>query len=214
MMTDRGNRSTRRKPAPVSLCPPQNLHAARKRTRAAAVGTQRLVAWTTARPWFRITLRLPSDLLITTSGLRMKSFQSQSYFTTVGLPPVSSSWRRASWLMTRNFIFQVNTCGYSPYVTSSLTRGLVGRLQLLLVFASPVILRSETHGTHDHILLSQNRDSPNLEGQVPVSIFPRNRVVRLYSQALGSLFFASYDSQGCGGGIRLRLHTAVTWPFI
>jgi hypothetical protein len=24
---------------------------------------------------------------------------------------------------TSNFIFQLNTCGYSPYVTSSLTRG-------------------------------------------------------------------------------------------
>jgi hypothetical protein len=37
----RGNRSTRRKPVPVPLCPP---HAARTRTRAAAVGSQRLTA--------------------------------------------------------------------------------------------------------------------------------------------------------------------------
>jgi hypothetical protein len=35
-------------------------------------------------------------------------------------------------LTTSNFIFQLNTCGYSPYVTSSLARGLVCRLQLLL----------------------------------------------------------------------------------
>jgi hypothetical protein len=28
----------------VPLCPPQNLHAARTRTRAAAVGSQRLTA--------------------------------------------------------------------------------------------------------------------------------------------------------------------------
>jgi hypothetical protein len=34
--------------------------------------------------------------------------------------------------MTSNFIFQLNTCGYSPYVTCSLTRGWVCRLQLLL----------------------------------------------------------------------------------
>jgi hypothetical protein len=40
----RGNRSTRRKPAPMPLCPPQTPHAARKRTRAAAVGSQRLTA--------------------------------------------------------------------------------------------------------------------------------------------------------------------------
>jgi hypothetical protein len=38
-----------------------------------------------------------------------------------------------SRLTTSNFIFQLNTCGYSPYVTSSLMRGWVCRLQLLLV---------------------------------------------------------------------------------
>jgi hypothetical protein len=54
----------------------------------------------------------------------------------------------------------------------------------------------------DHILLSQIRDSPNLEGQVPVFISPRNRVAQLYPQALGSVFVASYDLQGYGGGIR------------
>jgi hypothetical protein len=43
------------------------------------------------------------------------------------------------------FLFQLNTCGYSPYVTSSLTRG-VCRLQFLLVLASAVILRSESRG--------------------------------------------------------------------
>jgi hypothetical protein len=43
-MIGRGNRSTRRKPAPVPLCPPQTPHAARTRTRAVAVGSQRLTA--------------------------------------------------------------------------------------------------------------------------------------------------------------------------
>jgi hypothetical protein len=43
-MIGRGNRSTRRKPAPVRLWPPQTPHAARTRTRAAAVGSQRLTA--------------------------------------------------------------------------------------------------------------------------------------------------------------------------
>jgi hypothetical protein len=43
-MIGSGNRSTRRKPAPVPLCPPQIPHAARTRTRAAAVGSQRLTA--------------------------------------------------------------------------------------------------------------------------------------------------------------------------
>jgi hypothetical protein len=49
-MIGRGNRSTRRKPAPVPLCPPQTPHAARTRTLAAAVGIQRLTACATARP--------------------------------------------------------------------------------------------------------------------------------------------------------------------
>jgi hypothetical protein len=109
-------------------------------------------------------------------------------------------------LTTNNCIFQQNTCGYSPYVTSSLSRGWVCRLQLLLGLASAVIIRSESRGTHDHILLPQIRDFPNLEGQVPVFISPRNRVARLHPQALGSLFVASYESQGYYGGIRPHLH--------
>jgi hypothetical protein len=77
--------------------------------------------------------------------------------------------------------FQLNTCGYSPYVTTSLTRGWVCRLQLLLVLATVIILKSESRETHDHILLSQIRDSPSLEGQVTVFISSRNRVARLYT---------------------------------
>jgi hypothetical protein len=50
MMIGRGNRSTRRKPAPMPLCPPQTVHAAPMRTRAAAVGSQRVTALATARP--------------------------------------------------------------------------------------------------------------------------------------------------------------------
>jgi hypothetical protein len=77
-------------------------------------------------------------------------------------------------LTTSNFIFQLNSCDYSPYETSSLTRDWVCRLQLLLVLASAAILRPEFRGTHDHTLLSQIRDSPKLEDQVPVFISPRN----------------------------------------
>jgi hypothetical protein len=58
-MIGRGNRSTRRKPAQVPLCPPQTSHAARTRTRAAEVRSQRLTAWATARP----IIRLISDTL-------------------------------------------------------------------------------------------------------------------------------------------------------
>jgi hypothetical protein len=69
--------------------------------------------------------------------------------------------------LTASNFFQLNICFRSPYVTSSLTRGLVCRLQLLLVLASVVILR--------YILLSQIRDSPNLEDQVSVFVSLRNR---------------------------------------
>jgi hypothetical protein len=50
MMIGKGNLSTRRKPAPMPRCPPQTPHASLTRTRAAAVGSQRLTAWATARP--------------------------------------------------------------------------------------------------------------------------------------------------------------------
>jgi hypothetical protein len=101
----------------------------------------------------------------------------QSHFTTAVLPPISSSRRQAPWESWHsNFIFQLNTCGYSPYVTSPLTRGWVCSLQLLLGLASAVILRSDYRETRDHILLSQIRESPNLEGQVLVFISPRNRI--------------------------------------
>jgi hypothetical protein len=49
--------------------------------------------------------------------------QSQSYFTTVGLLPISSSWCQvpcdSSWAET---FLQLISWGHSPYVTSSLTR--------------------------------------------------------------------------------------------
>jgi hypothetical protein len=70
-------------------------------------------------------------------------------------------------LSTSNFIFQLNTCGYASYVTSSPTRGWVCRLKLLLILASEVIFRSYSRGTHGHILLSQIRYSPTLMGQDP-----------------------------------------------
>jgi hypothetical protein len=106
---------------------------------------------------------------------------------------------------TSIFFFKLNTYGHSSYVTFSLTRGWVCRLHLLLTFASTVILRPESRWTHDHILLSQIRESSNLEGQVPVFISSRNRVAQLYLQALGFLFVAN-DSEGYGGSIRPRLH--------
>jgi hypothetical protein len=60
MKIGRGNRSTRRKPAPAPLCPPQIPHdQTRARTRAATVGSQRLTAWAMVRPQNEM-LRLPT----------------------------------------------------------------------------------------------------------------------------------------------------------
>jgi hypothetical protein len=78
---------------------------------------------------------------------------------------------------TTSIYFQMNTFGHSPYVTSltsSLTRGWVCRLQLLLTLASAVILRSESRGTHHHILLSEVRGSQP-EGPDPVFISPHEQ---------------------------------------
>jgi hypothetical protein len=50
---------------------------------------------------------------------------------------------------------QLNSCGHSPYITSSLMKRWVCHLQLLLALASAYILGSESCGTCDHILLSQ-----------------------------------------------------------
>jgi hypothetical protein len=107
--------------------------------------------------WFLFLLQLPW----TTTVWRILSLasESQSYFTTGGLPFVLAT---SPLRLTTSYIFQLNTCGYSLYVTSSLIRGWVCRLQLLLVPASADILRSKSCGTHDHILVSQIRDSLNL----------------------------------------------------
>jgi hypothetical protein len=82
MRTGKGNRRTRRKPAPAPLCPPQiPLDHTRDRTRAAVVGSQRLITWAMARP------------------------QSKSYFTTGGLSPIRSSWRQSPWNSRPKFFF-------------------------------------------------------------------------------------------------------------
>jgi hypothetical protein len=87
------------------------------------------------------------------------------------------SWHQVPWNRRPVFFFQRHTYGYtsSRYVTSSLTRGRVCRLQLLLVLANAVNLGSESHRNHGHMLLSQFRDSPNLECQVPYLYPPKEQ---------------------------------------
>jgi hypothetical protein len=59
--------------------------------------------------------------------------QRQSYFKNGGLLPISSPWRQVHW-DPRSVFFQLNASCYSPYVSSSLTRAWVCRLQLLLAW--------------------------------------------------------------------------------
>jgi hypothetical protein len=56
------------------------------------------------------------------------------------------------------------------------------------------------------VFYCQIQDTPNLQGQAPIFISPRNRVAQLYPEPVGSLFVASNNWQGYGGGIRTRLH--------
>jgi hypothetical protein len=67
MRTGRGNRSTRSKPAPVPLCPPQIPHDL---TRAAAVGSRRLTACSMERPIRSVSVRLRYTPQTSDLGLR------------------------------------------------------------------------------------------------------------------------------------------------
>jgi hypothetical protein len=83
--------------------------------------------------------------------------------------PVCLVVKHPSWAQEQHFI-TVKQLRVLWYGASSMTRGRVCRLQLLAVLASTVTLRSQSCWTHDHILLSQILDFPNLEGLVPIFI--------------------------------------------
>jgi hypothetical protein len=125
------------------------------------------------------------------------SSQSQSYFTTDGQP--SSTHLRPK---TRFLLLSVS-CGFVE-VGRPLRREN-GSVVYNCCWPSPSRSFSDPSPA---ILLPHIRDSPNLEGQDPAFISPRNMVAQLYPHALSSLSVASYDSQGYGGGIRTRLHTS------
>jgi hypothetical protein len=70
-------------------------------------------------------LQLSTDSIVTQS-------QNRSYFTTGGLPPISSSWHQAPWESRPENFFQLNPWGNSAYATSSLTRRWVLPLMYML----------------------------------------------------------------------------------
>jgi hypothetical protein len=134
---------------------------------------------------------------------------SRSYVTTDG-QSASLFWGQAPIWGPRPEFFTFKQLQFFRCVAPFVTRERVCRLQLLLVLASAVILGCESFGTHAQILISQTRDSPNLEDHVSVFISPRNTVAQSYSQLLGSIFFALYDSQVYGLGIRSRFQSVLS----
>jgi hypothetical protein len=164
MRIGRGNRSTRRKPTSVPICPPQIPH---NLTWARTLDTAGLTDLVTVTTDGQSILMLSPHMEPKTRFLLLTDW---SGFDEVGRP----LWREGGYI--------VYNCSWPSN--------------------SAFVLGSESRGTHDQI-----RDSPNLEDQAPIFISPRNKLARLYPQAPGSLFIASYDSQGYGGGIRPRLHT-------
>ena len=71
---------------------------------------------------------------------------------------------------------------------------------------SAVILMSESRGSHDHILQSQIRDSPQPGGPGPHIYVPQEQDGPVILPHTGSVFVASCNSQGYDEGIPPRLH--------
>jgi hypothetical protein len=79
----------------------------------------------------------------------------------------------------------------------SLTRGRVCSLQLLLGLATRVSLGSESHETHDYILLSQTWDSPNWRACFPPGTgYPSYTPRRWISGSLTHLVLVITSRQG------------------
>jgi hypothetical protein len=106
-----GNRSTRRKPVPMLLCPLQIPHDLTwDRTRAAAVGSGRLTAWAKARPKVPVLITyLKMQLLLLFHGWN---------FHTVFIinEPITMAARSKAWT-----VFTLSNAGI---VGSNLTQGI------------------------------------------------------------------------------------------
>jgi hypothetical protein len=130
---------------------------------------------------------------------------------TGGLLPVSSPWWQGPWVSRPAIFFQLNTCFHSPYVTSSLMRGWVCCLQLLLALASAVIFRSESRGLMTTFCCLKFETPQTWRIRFPYLYPPGTGWPSYTPQALGSLFITSYNSQGYNGGIRPCIHMGSQW---
>jgi hypothetical protein len=117
--------------------------------------------------------------------------KSQSYVATDG-QSVSLSWCQAPiWGPRQNFY-------YCQTVAGLLMWGALSNERTGLSFAIAVRIHSQVRFPRDswpHFIVLDLR-LPQPGGPDPRIYIPRNRVAQLYPQALGSLFVASYDSQG------------------
>jgi hypothetical protein len=74
--------------------------------------------------------------------------------------------------LTARIIFsQLNTCGHSPYITSSLTRGWVCHLQLLLALASAFIFEFESCGIQIVTLIKSRHGPRSTENTDPLLLW-------------------------------------------
>jgi hypothetical protein len=115
-----GNRNTRRKAAPEPLCSPQIPHdQTRARTRAAAVGSQRLTAWAMARPKLQ---GIKSNLYVCRlywvlrssaygSEIRSSAWRSFHQFCTRGTKKIQSRWFMIFMITWNNILW-----GYCSHV--------------------------------------------------------------------------------------------------
>jgi hypothetical protein len=94
----------------MPLCPPQNPHDARTRTRAASVGSQRLTAWTTARP---LHVGLPSSRL--PSGFPMKILNAFPCY--MPCLPHSALLYHCNYIFRRVHVIKLHTMQYSPTIS-------------------------------------------------------------------------------------------------
>jgi hypothetical protein len=119
--------------------------------------------------------------------------QRQNYFMTGGLPPISSSWLQASWDPRTVFFFSTEHL----WLWSLCNILFDDRMGLSFTIAAGPRQRSHSQvwvpwDSQPYFTVSDSW-LPQPGGPGPHIYIPRNRVVQLYPQALGSLIVASYD---------------------